>query len=155
MCRRNNKHISNAAFIPVTVATNAQASIRPRKAMNRKGEYFVSFIPAASKQATKAMRQKFKLWTLHRHLSKSIEEIAEMINPVLRGWINYYGRYYPSELVTTFSTLNMRLAKWASRKFKGMRGRKTRAGEWLKCLAQQSPKMFAHWHLLGMKSFHW
>lgn len=130
-------------------------SFRPRSAKNKKGEYFVSFTPAASKYATKSMRKRLKSWLLHRQVSKSIDELAQMINPILRGWINYYGRYYPSELAETFSCLNRRLAKWASRKFKNMRGRKHRASNWLANTAEKRPTLFAHWELLGITSFHW
>lgn len=130
-------------------------TFRPRKAKNKQGKYFVSFTPAVSNYATKLMRKRLKLWLLHRQVSKSIDEIAEMINPTVRGWINYYGKYYPSQLAETFSCLNKRLAKWASRKFKNMRGRKSRASSWLANTATVRPTLFAHWELLGITSFHW
>ena len=130
-------------------------TFRPRSAINNRGEYFTSFAPAVSKRASNLMRRRLKQWMLHRQVSKSIEELAEMINPTIRGWINYYGKYYPSGLVETFSCLNRRIAKWASRKFKTMRARKLRAGEWLASTATREPTLFAHWELLGIKSFHW
>jgi len=130
-------------------------TFRPRKAVNKRGQYFISFAPAISNYAAKLMRKRLKLWMLHRQVSKSIEEIAAMINPTLRGWINYYGRYYPSALTETFSCLNRRLAKWGSRKYKRMRGRKQRAGDWLANTARKQPTLFAHWKMLGITSFHW
>lgn len=130
-------------------------TFRPRSAFNSKGDHFVSFTPAASKYATKSMRKRLKLWLIHRQVSKSIDDIATMINPTLRGWINYYGKYYPSELTETFSCLNKRIAKWASKKFKNMRARKRRATEWLIKVSKSRPDLFAHWQLLGITSFHW
>lgn len=130
-------------------------TFRPRKSINKKGAYFVSFSPAASARATKLMRKRLKMWLLHRQVSKSIEEIADMINPILRGWINYYGKFYPSALVETFSCLNRRIAKWASRKYKHMRGRKRRASEWLMKISSQRPNLFAHWRNEGKAAFHW
>jgi group II intron reverse transcriptase/maturase len=130
-------------------------TFRPRLSISKKGDYFVSFSAAASKQATKLLRRRFRLWMLHRHVSKDIEEIAKMINPTLRGWINYYGKYFPSSLAETFSSLNRRIAKWGSRKFKSIRARKRRATEWFVRLTESQPRLFAHWELLGIKSFHW
>lgn len=130
-------------------------TFRPRKAVNKKGKYFVSFSPAASVKAMKLMRRRLKMWLLHRQVSKSIDEIADMINPTLRGWINYYGKFYPSALTETFACLNRRIAKWASRKYKHMRGRKRRASEWLMKLSSQRPSLFAHWQDEGKAAFHW
>jgi RNA-directed DNA polymerase len=127
----------------------------PRKAINKAGKYFVSFSPAASKKATTLMRKRLKMWLLHRQVSKTIDEIADIINPTLRGWINYYGKFYPSALVETYSCLNRRLAKWASRKFKHMRGRKSRAAEWLMKISSQRPNLFYHWQGEGKAAFHW
>lgn len=130
-------------------------TFRPRKAINKKGKYFVSFSPAASARATKLMRKRLRMWLLHRQVSKTIEEIADMINPTLKGWINYYGKFYPSALVETFSCLNRRIAKWASRKYKHMRGRKLRASKWLMKLSSHHPSLFAHWQNEGKAAFHW
>ncbi len=68
-------------------------TFRPEIAKNYKGRYFVSFTPAISNQAAKEIRQRIKKWRLHLWSDKSLKELSEVVNPVLRGWMNYYGKY--------------------------------------------------------------
>ena len=42
---------------------------------------------------------------------KSLNEMAEASNPVIRGWINYYGKFYKSALNKVLECINDRLAK--------------------------------------------
>jgi len=69
-------------------------TFRPRKSKNRQGEYFVSFSPAVSDKAATAIRRTMRLWALHQRSDKSPEDLAGIVNPALRGWINYYGRFH-------------------------------------------------------------
>ncbi len=73
-------------------------TFRPRRAKNQNGKYFISFIPAVSNQAKKAMRQTIRDWRLQLKSDKTLEDLSKMFNPVLRGWENYYGCFYKSEL---------------------------------------------------------
>jgi len=68
-------------------------SFSPRKAQSRSGQHFVSFSPAVSSQAAKKMHREMRSWRFHRHSDKSLEDLARISNAILRGWINYYGRY--------------------------------------------------------------
>jgi RNA-directed DNA polymerase len=70
-------------------------TFRPRKADGRKGKIFCSFRPAISKDAAQKVREEIRCWKLHRRTAESIEDLARMINPKLRGWFNYYGRFMP------------------------------------------------------------
>ncbi len=72
-----------------------------------------------------------------------------MYNPVIRGWINYFGKYCKSALYPVFRHLNETLAKWATRKFKRFRRRRQRARLWLGRLAINIPQLFAHWQIGG------
>ena len=69
-------------------------AFRPRRSKNRFGKYFVNFSPAASNEAAKKMRQEMRSWNLPLRSDKAIDDLARMWNPVLRGWIQYYGRFY-------------------------------------------------------------
>jgi RNA-directed DNA polymerase len=64
-------------------------TFRPRKAINKTGQVFVSFSPAVSIHAAKAMRKEIRAWRLHHRTSQSLEDLARAVNPVVRGWINY------------------------------------------------------------------
>ena len=75
----------------------------------------------------------------------SLNEISSRYNPVLRGWIGYYGRYYPSALTPVFKHFNETLIKWAMRKYKRLKGSKTRADEFLKRISERESHLFIHW----------
>lgn len=120
-------------------------TFRPRKAVNKKGQYFVSFIPAISSKASKRIGETMRAWWKTSRTDKTLEELADKINPSLQGWINYYGRFYKTGLYHLFERLNLRLSIWATKKFKRFRGHRTRARRWLEEVYQTNPNMFAHW----------
>jgi len=68
-----------------------------------------------------------------------------MYNPIIRGWNEYYGKFYPSALSEFHKYLNTSLRRWVNKKFKKLRGHKTKCCEWLARVAKQRPKLFAHW----------
>lgn len=123
-------------------------TFRPRKSKNRRGEYFVSFSPAVSNKAATAIRRTMRRWALHQRSDKSLEDLAGIVNPALRGWINYYGRFYKSALYPPLRHLDRYLTRWAMRKYKGLKGRKRRAAQWLARIARRQPWLFAHWQNL-------
>lgn len=126
-------------------------TFRPRRSKNRFGKYFVNFTPAVSNEAAKKMRQEMRRWRLHLRSDKAIDDLARMWNPVLRGWIQYFGKFYKSALYPVFRHLNGLLVRWAMRKYKRLRRHHRRAGYWLGGVARREPRMFAHWFLLGMR----
>jgi len=122
-------------------------SFRPRRSKNRWGKFFINFSPAVSDKATKAMRRTMRSWTLQRRSDKSLDDLSRMFNPILRGWITYYGQYYKSALYPTFVNLNRILARWAMRKYKKVKRHSRRAMHWLGRIARQRPEMFGHWQM--------
>jgi RNA-directed DNA polymerase len=127
-------------------------TFRPRRAKSRWGRFLVTFTPAISNKATKSICDTMRRWKLHRRSDKSLDELAQRINPVLRGWINYYGHFYKSALYRTFQHLNNTLARWASRKYKRLRGHKRRAFLWIQYRRHMQPRLFAHWQLSQAKA---
>ncbi|HEY6371147.1 MAG TPA: group II intron reverse transcriptase/maturase [Candidatus Sulfotelmatobacter sp.] len=123
---------------------------RPRRARNHRGKYFVSFLPAISDKAAKAIRQEIRGWKLQLRSDKSLEDLARMFNPILRGWMQYYGKYYRSMLHPVFRPLNRRLVRWACRKYKKLRHHQRRATQWLRRISIRSPRLWAHWQI-GVK----
>ena len=73
-------------------------TFRSRRAKNKHGKYFVSFLPAISNKAKSKIRKAIREWRIHLITWTSLENIAEKINPVVRGWYQYYGRFYKSEM---------------------------------------------------------
>lgn len=123
-------------------------TFRPRLSRRRGGKVGVSFSPAASDKALKAIRQTVRSWSLHQRSDKTLDDLARMFNAHIRGWINYYGRFYPSALYPTLRRIDVFLARWADRKFKSLRRHKTRAIHWLQRIARRQTGLFAHWALL-------
>ena len=121
---------------------------RPRLAKNRHGKHFVSFLPAVSPEAMKAMGAEIRSWNWAKRSDKSLGDLALMFNSIVQGWINYYGRFYRSRLVCFLRRLNDHLVRWACRKYhKRLRNRERRAMELLAGAARRYPGLFAHWRL--------
>jgi RNA-directed DNA polymerase len=123
-------------------------TFRARRSKNRWGKYFVNFSPGVSNAATKAIRDAIRCWQLRCRADKWIDDLARMFNPIIRGWINYYGRYYKSALYPTLRHLDRRLAHWAMAKYKRLRRHRRRAEHWIREVASRDPALFAHWPLL-------
>jgi RNA-directed DNA polymerase len=122
-------------------------TFRARRSKNRRGKYFVNFSPAVSNKAKKKMSSTMRGWKMHLRSDKTIGDLSRMFNPIMRGWINYYGKFYKSELYSTFSRVNRTLSRWATRKYKKLRGHSRRAMHWMGKIAKREPKLFAHWQL--------
>jgi RNA-directed DNA polymerase len=127
-------------------------TFRPRAAQNTiRNETFTNWLPAISAKAMKSIGEKVRAWKVLGRIDNTIQDIAESVNPVLRGWINYYGKFYKTKLKNFMHIVNVRLARWAKRKYKGLRTSEMKGIRWLHGVCQRSPGLFAHWSLLGSK----
>lgn len=126
-------------------------TFRPRKVRSKSGEFFIGFLPALSNKAAKSICNEMRSWQIHRRTDKSLDDFSRMFNPKLRGWINYYAKFYKSAMYKVFHILNRIITRWAMRKYKNMRGRQRRATYWLGRRALRNPELFAHWQILGMR----
>jgi RNA-directed DNA polymerase len=129
-------------------------TFRPRLAKNRHGKHFVSFLPAVSKDAVKAMSREIRSWHIAKRSDKSLDDLARMFNSIVQGWINYYGRFYKSMLYPLFRHLNRILVRWACRKYRRLKRRERRAMAWLAEIARRAPNLFAHWRF-GLRPDGW
>lgn len=111
----------------------------------KRNSVFVSFTPAVSKSALKSMRLTIRKLRVRMATNLSIAQLAQWLNPIINGWIAYYGRYCRSALYAMCRHVNKALVRWARRKFKSLRRYKTRASRFLEAIAKQSPRLFAHW----------
>jgi hypothetical protein len=91
------------------------------------------------------MREKIRDLDIRRRTDVSMDDIARNINPLLRGWIEYYGRYTPSAITPMLRYVNQTLRAWVMRKFKRFKGRKTCAGQFLTRIPRESAGLFVHW----------
>lgn len=109
----------------------------------RHGRVITGFGPAVSKTAMKKMGQEVRSWRLHRRTTSSGQDLARWINPIVAGWMNYYGQFYRSELYL-LRRINAYLARWMRKKYKRLRTFKKAHAAW-KRTSRQYPRFFAHW----------
>lgn len=113
----------------------------------RDGKMRNNFICYVSKKSGKAFRDKIKALEIHKRTGSTIQIISEMLNPLIRGWMNYFSKYNPSAMKYTLQVIEGRIVKWAMSKYKHLRGRRQRAEKWLSQVKQREPGLFAHWKL--------
>ena len=123
-------------------------TFRGRRALGPRG-YFIGFNAAMSTKAKKAKGRQIRAWHLNRRTALDLSGLARDINPQVRGWINYYGAFYRSELFFLAWRINEHLVRWAMHKFKRFRRKYARAMDWLQQVYQQQPDLFAHWQLVA------
>jgi RNA-directed DNA polymerase len=123
-------------------------TFRPRLSKSKHGKHFVNFSPAVSDDARKAISREIRSWHIVRRSDKTLSDLARMFNPIVQGWINYYGRFYKSWLYPVLRHINDGLVRWAMRKYKRLRGHTRRAKGWLASVARRDPRLFAQWKLV-------
>ena len=126
-------------------------TFRMRAAWNRYSKVlFNGFCPAISLKAKQKIRDAIRSWKVHSRTDLSIFEIASFCNPKIRGWIGYYGKFYPSAFYNIFKQFNTSLFRWANRKYKKIKGDKRKFFKWLKNFAIIHSNLFEHWKLRGV-----
>jgi group II intron reverse transcriptase/maturase len=121
-------------------------TFQPRRAKNRWGKFFVSFLPAISGKAAKAIQQTIREWRMaDTRNNQKLEDLAQLANPAVRGWMNYYGRFYRSKAVGVLRHLNDALVAWVCRKYRRFRRRERAAAHWLGRIANREPDLFVLW----------
>jgi RNA-directed DNA polymerase len=129
-------------------------TFRPRLSTSRYGKHFVSFVPAVSDEAAKAIRRTIRGWKLDERSDKTLGDLAWISNAIVQGWINYYGRFYKAALYAVPRPLNEYLVRWAQRKYKRLRHYRRRAGRFMADVARREPDLFAHWRV-GLRPNGW
>jgi RNA-directed DNA polymerase len=120
-------------------------TFRPRRAIDKNREIFLNFSPAISQSARKKIWAEVRKWNHHYWVQLELEQIAEEINPVIQGWINYYGKHNKKVMKEVLQKINMKLSRWVRNKYKGFRKHKTQAVYRLGDMALANPDLFAHW----------
>ena len=119
-------------------------TFRPRGARAKDGRRFLSFLPAISRDALTKISREVRSWRLHRHTRLSFSELARWVNPIVRGWMQYYGVFYCSALYPLLTRINAYLMRWVCKKYRRFKGRRDVQQAWQR-VAEAYPRFFAHW----------
>ena len=137
--------VNRQSTYPTVQFTFLDYTFRPRKAVDKYGRVYVNFSPGVSRDALTAMRQTVRGWHLQLMNDKELSDLSNMFGPVLRGWANYYGRFYPSAMRPLWRHVNDYLVRWMQRKYKHLARGVTRAAQALGRVAERAPAAFVHW----------
>ena len=139
-CRDGKRH----GRFPVVSFTFLGFMFCPRPSRNRRGEQFLAFLPAISPQALTKISRQVRRWRLHRRIFSTFDELARAINPIVAGWMAYYGRFYRSRLSPVLARINAYLVRWIRNKYRRL-DRTRAAHRKLAELAAGQPRLFRHW----------
>jgi group II intron reverse transcriptase/maturase len=123
---------------------------RCRTTCTRRGDRFQGFNPGMDPAAAKRIRQVVRERLSSKSCMRSLRTLVGELNPMIRGWLEYYGHFRPSEfqrLVGGF--IDRRLMHWARRKYKRMRKSWKKAGRWVLRLRRREPDLLAHWQSIA------
>jgi len=122
-------------------------TFRPRFAVDRQGKRFLTFLPAISHKAIQHIQEIVRGWKVRTKIRLPLEALADYWNPKVRGWIQYYGKFYVSALQSIKDILDLMLIKWARNKYKSVRRSVKKAKRLLQFIKDQNPNLFVHWSL--------
>jgi len=139
-CRDSNRRgeYENTSF------TFLGYTFRPRQAQNRQGQTFTSFLPAMSRDKLIDKGREVHQWRLDLRTNGKLADLAEAINPIVRGWMNYWGHFYRSQMIPLLQRINTYLVRWARKKYKRLKGFKRLKAWWVR-VVKRVPNLFAHW----------
>ena len=121
-------------------------SFQPRTTKSKKTQgLFLGFDCAISISSSKRIADKLGELEVEKMTFKSVVGIAQKLNPIIRGWIQYYGKYRMSSLHKVFRLLNQRLVRWARKRYRRYKTSLKRAYSWLSRVQNQYPYLFYHW----------
>jgi group II intron reverse transcriptase/maturase len=119
-------------------------TFRARKVQSTHGGYFTGFLPAMSTEALKAKSADLRAMRIHRHPNLTLNDLARWLNPIVAGWMRYYGRFYRSAMAPLLQRVSSYLRRWAGRKYRRLRSYK-RFKLWWAGLIEREPRLFAQW----------
>jgi group II intron reverse transcriptase/maturase len=106
----------------------------------------IRVLPAifVSQKSKKSITEKFRTMNIHKRRT-TLEHIAQSINPVIRGIINYYHKFNRYDMWQIWHQLNVRLRKWVKWE---KRLNYKEAAVYLRTKYKETPTLFAHWQLV-------
>lgn len=121
-------------------------TFKTRRTKARWGRLQLVFTPSMSAKAQSRIAEKLRELKLHRLVHLRINELAHLLAPQLRGWMQYFSLFNKRGLKSAMRLLNLRLLKWVINKYRRFR-RKPRklAWGWLQRVHRDFPNLFVHW----------
>ena len=118
---------------------------RPIQSKREGGGMFLGFSCAISISSKKRILTEIRSTNFHRWSTANLDDLSNLLNPKLRGWVNYFGKFGKSELQRVFRVFHQRLVKWVLNRYKSLKGSIKRAYTYLKQLQGSNPGLFYHW----------
>ncbi len=134
--RKNSNQLEKFDFLGYT--------FRPRSSRNHKNQVFINFTPAISDKAKKYIRDETKKKFKEIKSNRTFAELAKEMNPAITGWINYFAKYYASELWGIMMYIETKILQWLKKKYKKLHSWKSGIG-WLENIKKRQPNLFKHW----------
>ncbi|ORC01941.1 group II intron reverse transcriptase/maturase, partial [Mycobacterium persicum] len=97
-----------------------------------------------SRDALTKIGREVRSWRLHHRTGRSFADLARWINPIVRGWMNYYGAFFRSALHPLLARINAYLMRWVRNKYRRYRSRGAFQQAWQR-VTTQYPRFLAHW----------
>ena len=126
-------------------------SFHARTVQDKEGNLFTGFNPGVSRKALKRIHETLRRMNINRATWADLRQLADWLNPMVRGWVTYYGKFYPQPLARALVKIDLRLGRWARNKYKRLRGHKRRSWAWVKKIREAQPTLFAHWEFVYSK----
>ena len=127
-------------------------SFQPRSKRSNFGginKTYIVFAAAISSKAKTSIREAIRAILKPRWSEQTMEGFAKILNPKIRGWVNYYTRFYRQETLQVFCYLNGLIRKWLRNKYKLVNHKQVTAK--YKAVQKALPALFYHWRL-GIKA---
>jgi len=122
-------------------------SFQPIRYKLRQGGSFLQYDCKMSRKSKVRITQDLRRLGFHNKTQRGIEDLARLLNPRIRGWIQYYGKISRRSLNPVFYYLHHRLLRWILNKYKSFKGSKVKAVKWLRRITNSYPNLFYHWEL--------
>ena len=121
-------------------------TFRTRWTKAKSGKFFNALTPAVSDESAKKFRQRIKEYRLNKGIG-SLAGLAEAINPIIRGWANYFMAFGKRVAIKSLDYVNFSLIRFIRRFYKGKGKTKANAWRYLSIVCKEDPKMFYHWSM--------
>ena len=120
-------------------------TFRARLVRTCKRDYFVGFNPGVSNKSKKRLLDKVRKLEIHRKVRTDLGNLAEIMNPILNGWINYFDKYHKTAIHPTLDQVDEILVSWTVNKYKSFKRSRWKARSWIKSITKREPNLFVHW----------